>query len=168
MKAKPAPFFRRSVAVCIDALAALAVMLVGLALGPIATNVAIGLVLAAYQLNNWRPLAFGKRLMGLEVIEMNGGRPCRARTSILRRAVTTLPSLVFGALSFAAAKNDFLEAATTISNLGGALGIGLFLADGVIWFFDRHDRRLGDLIAGTMVIRAERAQVTTPTQFATE
>ncbi|MFB6138571.1 MAG: RDD family protein [Halobacteriaceae archaeon] len=126
-------YLRRGVAAAIDAVVAVAVGVVvtGLAggMGSLGTGVAAGTgaVLGYYvYFEGRRGQTVGKLVLGLGVVRMNG-RPCGFRRSLIRNLIRPI---------------DFLPA-------GYAVGLASMVAT-------EYDRRLGDLAAGTVVVRVRR------------
>jgi len=89
----------------------------------------------------------GKRMMGLRVIAADGGR-LTADAVFARNAMREVE--VFLPLAFFAAQGEGVDAAL----IGlGAIWSGVFV---VFPLFNRDRRRLGDLAAGTMVVKAPK------------
>ena len=89
----------------------------------------------------------GKRAMGLRVIAADGGR-LTADAVFVRNAMRDVE--VFLPLTFLAASGQGVDAALITL---GAIWSGVFV---VFPLFNRDRRRLGDLAAGSMVVKASR------------
>jgi uncharacterized RDD family membrane protein YckC len=92
----------------------------------------------------------GKRLMGLRVAARNGGR-LTADSIFARNAMRELE--VFLPLMFLAARGEGVDAALIAL---GCVWSGVFL---LFPLFNRDRLRLGDIAAGTMVIKAPKARL---------
>lgn len=137
----------RSVAWAVDAViqvSALAVVaafgaLLGIGFGALGAGVAVGLGLIALFLAQWLYGAFfewwaggrtpGKALLGLRVVRADGG-PIDGRQALLRNLMRGADALPF------------------------AYGVGV-----VVMAVDPRQRRLGDLVADTMVVRTARSRL---------
>ncbi len=89
----------------------------------------------------------GKRAMGLRVIAADGGR-LTAEAVFVRNAMRDIE--VFLPLTFLAARGQGVDAALITL---GAIWSGIFV---VFPLFNRDRRRLGDLAAGSMVVKVPR------------
>jgi len=121
-------------------------------------NMALGVVwlLGVFLLRNFYFMAFeigpraatpGKRAMGLRVIAADGGR-LTADAVFARNAMREVE--VFLPLTFFAARGQGVDAALITL---GAIWSGVFV---IFPLFNRDRRRLGDLAAGTMVVKAPK------------
>jgi uncharacterized RDD family membrane protein YckC len=89
----------------------------------------------------------GKRAMGLRVIAADGGR-LTADAVFARNAMREVE--VFLPLAFVASQGEGVDAALTLL---GLLWSGIFV---LFPLFNRDRRRLGDIAAGTMVVKAPK------------
>ena len=89
----------------------------------------------------------GKRAMGLRVIAADGG-PLSADMVFARNAMREVE--VFLPLTFFAARGQGVDAALITL---GAIWSGVFV---VFPLFNRDRRRMGDLVAGTLVVKAPK------------
>ena len=114
-------------------------------------------LLGGFALRNFYFMAFeagprgatpGKRALGLRVAAADGGR-LTADAVFARNAMRELE--VFLPLSFLGARGQGVDAGLLAL---GALWSGVFL---LFPLFNRDRRRIGDLVAGTLVIKAPRA-----------
>lgn len=121
-------------------------------------NVVLGVVwlLGVFVLRNFYFMAFeiqpraatpGKRAMGLRVIAADGGR-LTADAVFARNAMREVE--VFLPLTFFAAQGEGVDAALITL---GAIWSGVFV---IFPLFNRDRRRLGDLAAGTMVVKVPK------------
>jgi uncharacterized RDD family membrane protein YckC len=97
----------------------------------------------------WRGTTPGKRLLGLRVIDRSGG-PLRPDSVVVRNLMREIE--VFLPLSVLLAHS--LTAASAIVQLLLLVWSGIFL---LMPLFNRDNLRLGDMVAGTMVIANPRA-----------
>src|SRR5690606_15289694 len=94
----------------------------------------------------------GKRLMGIRVVARDGGRltaDAVVARNLIRELELFLPLMMLGA----GAAGDMVSGWTMLAGLLWALTLSLFL------LFNRDRMRMGDLIAGTWVVMAERAKL---------
>ena len=97
----------------------------------------------------WRGTTPGKRLLGLRVIDRSGG-PLRPDSVVVRNLMREIE--VFLPLSVLLAHS--LTAASAITQLLLLVWSGIFL---LMPLFNRDNLRLGDMVAGTMVIANPKA-----------
>ncbi|KTE15975.1 RDD family protein [Sphingopyxis sp. H115] len=94
----------------------------------------------------------GKRLMGIRVVARDGGRltaDAVVARNLIRELELFLPLMMMGV----AAAEDMASAWTIIAGLVWSLTLSLFL------LFNRDRMRMGDLIAGTWVVMAQRVKL---------
>jgi uncharacterized RDD family membrane protein YckC len=94
----------------------------------------------------------GKRLMGIRVVARDGGRltaDAVVARNLIRELEVFLPLTFMG---FSAAE-DMASWGTTLAGLVWSLTLSLFL------LFNRDRMRMGDLIAGTWVVMAQRVKL---------
>lgn len=97
----------------------------------------------------WRGVTPGKRLLGLRVIDRSGG-PLRADAVVVRNLMREIE--VFFPLSLLFARS--LTGASGLIQLLMLVWTGIFL---LMPLFNRDNLRLGDMVAGTMVIANPKA-----------
>lgn len=94
----------------------------------------------------------GKRLMGIRVVARDGGRltaDAVVARNLIRELELFLPLMMLGA----GAAEDMVGGWTMLAGVLWSLTLSLFL------LFNRDRMRMGDLIAGTWVVMAERAKL---------
>lgn len=94
----------------------------------------------------------GKRLMGIRVVARDGGRltaDAVIARNLIRELELFLPLMMLGN----GAAQDAVSGWTVVAGLAWSLTLSLFL------FFNRDRMRMGDLIAGTWVVMAQRAKL---------
>lgn len=94
----------------------------------------------------------GKRMMGIRVVARDGGRltaDAVVARNLIRELELFLPLMMLGV----SAAEDMASAWTVIAGLLWSLTLSLFL------LFNRDRMRMGDLIAGTWVVMAQRAKL---------
>lgn len=94
----------------------------------------------------------GKRLMGIRVVARDGGRltaDAVVARNLIRELELFLPLMMLGIAS----AEDMVTAWTVIAGFVWSLTLSLFL------LFNRDRMRMGDLIAGTWVVMAQRAKL---------
>jgi uncharacterized RDD family membrane protein YckC len=94
----------------------------------------------------------GKRLMGIRVVARDGGRltaDAVVARNLVRELELFLPLMMLGVT----AAEDMASAWTIIAGLAWSATLSLFL------LFNRDRMRMGDLIAGTWVVMAQRAKL---------
>lgn len=94
----------------------------------------------------------GKRLMGIRVVARDGGRltaDAVVARNLIRELELFLPLMMMGV----AAAEDMASTWTTIAGVAWSLTLSLFL------LFNRDRMRMGDLIAGTWVVMAQRVKL---------
>ncbi len=94
----------------------------------------------------------GKRLMGIRVVARDGGRltaDAVVARNLIRELELFLPLMMLGV----GAAEDMVSAWTAVAGVVWSLTLSLFL------LFNRDRMRMGDLIAGTWVVMAERAKL---------
>lgn len=94
----------------------------------------------------------GKRLMGIRVVARDGGRltaDAVVARNLIRELELFLPLMMLGA----GAAEDMVAGWTMFAGVLWSLTLSLFL------LFNRDRMRMGDLIAGTWVVMAERAKL---------
>ncbi|MBB6426231.1 RDD family protein [Sphingopyxis sp. JAI128] len=94
----------------------------------------------------------GKRLMGIRVVARDGGRltaDAVVARNLIRELELFLPLMMMGV----AVAEDMASAWTIIAGLVWSLTLSLFL------LFNRDRMRMGDLIAGTWVVMAQRVKL---------
>lgn len=94
----------------------------------------------------------GKRLMGIRVVARDGGRltaDAVVARNLIRELELFLPLMMLGVT----AAEDMASAWTIIAGLLWSLTLSLFL------LFNRDRMRMGDLIAGTWVVMAQRVKL---------
>ncbi len=94
----------------------------------------------------------GKRMMGIRVVARDGGRltaDAVVARNLIRECELFLPLMFLGY----AASQDMVAWWTMLAGMLWALTLSLFL------LFNRDRMRMGDLIAGTWVVMAERAKL---------
>lgn len=94
----------------------------------------------------------GKRLMGIRVVARDGGRltaDAVVARNLIRELELFLPLMMLGA----GAAEDMVSGWVMLAGLLWSLTLSLFL------LFNRDRMRMGDLIAGTWVVMAERAKL---------
>ena len=120
----------------------------GLALGMLAFFLMRFFYFSYFELR-WRGATPGKRLLGLRVIDRAGG-PLRAESVVVRNLMREIE--VFLPLSFLLAHS--FTAVSAIIQLLLVVWSGIFL---LMPLFNRDNLRLGDIVAGTMVITMPKA-----------
>src|SRR5690348_2300943 len=120
----------------------------GLALGMLAFFLVRFFYFSYFELR-WRGATPGKRLLGLRVIDRAGG-PLRAESVVVRNLMREIE--VFLPLSFLLAHS--FTAVSAIIQLLLVIWSGIFL---LMPLFNRDNLRLGDIVAGTMVITMPKA-----------
>ncbi len=90
----------------------------------------------------WRGSSFGKRLLGLQVVTLDG-RDLDWITASLRN----LPLVVGSILLFVPVIGPFIAP---------LVGVGFTILELVFTFVDADGRRLGDRLAGTQVVASQR------------
>lgn len=96
----------------------------------------------------------GKRLMGIRVVARDGGRltaDAVVARNLIRELELFLPLMMLGA--GAGAGEDMVSGWTVLAGVIWSLTLSLFL------LFNRDRMRMGDLIAGTWVVMAERVKL---------
>jgi uncharacterized RDD family membrane protein YckC len=96
----------------------------------------------------------GKRLMGIRVVARDGGRltaDAVVARNLIRELELFLPLMMLGA----GAAEDMVGGWTMLAGVLWSLTLSFFL------LFNRDRMRMGDLIAGTWVVMAERAKLDT-------
>ncbi|MBO9697012.1 MAG: RDD family protein [Sphingopyxis sp.] len=94
----------------------------------------------------------GKRLMGIRVVARDGGRltaDAVVARNLIRELELFLPLMMLGA----GAAEDMVSGWTMLAGVLWSLTLSLFL------LFNRDRMRMGDLIAGTWVVMAQRAKL---------
>lgn len=94
----------------------------------------------------------GKRLMGIRVVARDGGRltaDAVVARNLIRELELFLPLMMLGV----GAAEDMVSGWTMLAGVLWSLTLSLFL------LFNRDRMRMGDLIAGTWVVMAERAKL---------
>ena len=94
----------------------------------------------------------GKRMMGIRVVARDGGRltaDAVVARNLIRELELFLPLMMLGV----GAAEDMVSAWTAVAGVVWSLTLSLFL------LFNRDRMRMGDLIAGTWVVMAERAKL---------
>jgi len=94
----------------------------------------------------------GKRLMGIRVVARDGGRltaDAVVARNLIRELELFLPLMMLGV----SAAEDMASAWTILAGVLWSLTLSLFL------LFNRDRMRMGDLIAGTWVVMAQRAKL---------
>ena len=94
----------------------------------------------------------GKRLMGIRVVARNGGRltaDAVVARNLIRELELFLPLMMLGV----GAAEDMVSGWTVLAGVIWSLTLSLFL------LFNRDRMRMGDLIAGTWVVMAQRAKL---------
>ena len=94
----------------------------------------------------------GKRLMGIRVVARDGGRltaDAVVARNLIRELELFLPLMMLGA----GAAEDMVSGWTMLAGVAWSLTLSLFL------LFNRDRMRMGDLIAGTWVVMAQRAKL---------
>jgi len=94
----------------------------------------------------------GKRIMGIRVVARDGGRltaDAVVARNLIRELELFLPLMMLGV----AAAEDMASAWTIIAGVLWSLTLSLFL------LFNRDRMRMGDLIAGTWVVMAQRVKL---------
>jgi uncharacterized RDD family membrane protein YckC len=94
----------------------------------------------------------GKRMMGIRVVARNGGRltaDAVVARNLIRELELFLPLMMLGV----GAAEDMVSGWTLLAGVIWSLTLSLFL------LFNRDRMRMGDLIAGTWVVMAERAKL---------
>lgn len=94
----------------------------------------------------------GKRLMGIRVVARDGGRltaDAVIARNLIRELELFLPLMMLGN----GAATDAVSGWTVLAGVVWSLTLSLFL------FFNRDRMRMGDLIAGTWVVMAQRAKL---------
>ena len=94
----------------------------------------------------------GKRLMGIRVVARDGGRltaDAVVARNLIRELELFLPLMMLGV----GAAEDMVSGWTLLAGVVWSLTLSLFL------LFNRDRMRMGDLIAGTWVVMAERAKL---------
>lgn len=94
----------------------------------------------------------GKRLMGIRVVARDGGRltaDAVVARNLIRELELFLPLMMLGA----GAAEDMVSSWTILAGVIWSLTLSLFL------LFNRDRMRMGDLIAGTWVVMAQRAKL---------
>lgn len=94
----------------------------------------------------------GKRLMGIRVVARDGGRltaDAVVARNLIRELELFLPLMMLGA----GASEDMVSGWTMVAGILWSLTLSLFL------LFNRDRMRMGDLIAGTWVVMAQRAKL---------
>ena len=94
----------------------------------------------------------GKRLMGIRVVARDGGRltaDAVVARNLIRELELFLPLMMLGA----GAAEDMVGGWTMLAGVLWSLTLSLFL------LFNRDRMRMGDLIAGTWVVMADRAKL---------
>ena len=94
----------------------------------------------------------GKRLMGIRVVARDGGR-LTADAVVARNLIRELELFLPLQMLSVAAVEDMTSAWTVIAGLLWSLTLSLFL------LFNRDRMRMGDLIAGTWVVMAQRVKL---------
>lgn len=95
----------------------------------------------------WNGQSVGKKILGLRVVNDNGGKPSPAQYMIrwlLRSSDLTVPIIIIAILT---ANFAYLQA-LWITSL-------MFLADLILIAVDKASKRLGDLAAGTLLIKVK-------------
>ena len=84
--------------------------------------------------------SFGKKILKLKVIDQVSGKPASMRESVIR--------------NFPLAMNFFFPLVPIIGHLiGGVTGTIVFVIEAIAIATDKEHRRLGDKLAGTIVIK---------------
>jgi len=94
----------------------------------------------------------GKRMMGIRVVARDGGRltaDAVVARNLIRELELFLPLMMLGV----GAAEDMVSGWTVLAGVIWSLTLSLFL------LFNRDRMRMGDLIAGTWVVMAERAKL---------
>lgn len=94
----------------------------------------------------------GKRLMGIRVVARDGGRltaDAVVARNLIRELELFLPLMMLGV----GASEDMVSGWTMLAGVAWSLTLSLFL------LFNRDRMRMGDLIAGTWVVMAQRAKL---------
>ena len=94
----------------------------------------------------------GKRLMGIRVVARDGGRltaDAVVARNLIRELELFLPLTMMGV----GAAEDMVSGWTALAGVAWSLTLSLFL------LFNRDRMRMGDLIAGTWVVMAQRAKL---------
>ena len=94
----------------------------------------------------------GKRMMGIRVVARDGGRltaDAVVARNLIRELELFLPLMMLGV----GAAEDMVSGWTLLAGVVWSLTLSLFL------LFNRDRMRMGDLIAGTWVVMAERAKL---------
>jgi uncharacterized RDD family membrane protein YckC len=94
----------------------------------------------------------GKRMMGIRVVARDGGRltaDAVVARNLIRELELFLPLMMLGV----GAAEDMVSGWTLLAGVIWSLTLSLFL------LFNRDRMRMGDLIAGTWVVMAERAKL---------
>ncbi|MBA3940086.1 MAG: RDD family protein [Sphingopyxis sp.] len=94
----------------------------------------------------------GKRMMGIRVVARDGGRltaDAVVARNLIRELELFLPLMMLGV----GAAEEMVSAWTAVAGVVWSLTLSLFL------LFNRDRMRMGDLIAGTWVVMAERAKL---------
>jgi len=94
----------------------------------------------------------GKRLMGIRVVARDGGRltaDAVVARNLIRELELFLPLMMLGV----GASEDAVSAWTAIAGIAWSLTLSLFL------LFNKDRMRMGDLIAGTWVVMAQRSKL---------
>ena len=94
----------------------------------------------------------GKRLMGIRVVARDGGR-LTADAVVARNLIRELELFLPLTMLSVSAAEDMASAWTVLFGLGWALTLSLFP------LFNRDRMRMGDLIAGTWVVMAQRRKL---------
>ncbi len=103
----------------------------------------------------------GKRLMGIRVVARDGGRltaDAVVARNLIRELELFLPLMMLGV----GAAEDMVSGWTVLAGVIWSLTLSLFL------LFNRDRMRMGDLIAGTWVVMAQRAKLDTDITTAAE
>lgn len=103
----------------------------------------------------------GKRLMGIRVVARDGGRltaDAVVARNLIRELELFLPLMMLGV----GAAEDMVSGWTVLAGVIWSLTLSLFL------LFNRDRMRMGDLIAGTWVVMAQRAKLDSDITVAAE